>query len=239
MTHLDAETLQRAIDGELDPDAAARARAHRDECPECAERWEAARAEEQRLASLLGALDHDVPGLDPPWLAVGAGRTGTWRSRAAAAVAILVVAGGLAWAIPGSPIPAWVRSVLRGDGEATPAEAGPTPVEPASGVAVDPGDSLDVAFEHSQEAGQVRVVRTASGPVTIRILGPAPDLRVETHRVGIANAGSSASYRVEIPDAAPLVRVTVAGRVVLEKRGPDARTSAPADSGLEYAFPLR
>lgn len=234
MTHLDEETLQRAVDGELDAAAAPAVRQHLAGCPECARRVEEAGREQRRAFALLEALDHPVPALDPDAI-VARRRAPRPRPLAAAAVAVLVVAAGLAWALPGSPVRSWIRSARTGGGPEAVA-----PVEPASaGISVVPGDSLDVVFEAPQHAGAVRVAPSASGELHLRVEGEPPAIAVEPHRVRVANAGSSAGYRIEIPPAAPLVRVLVGDRPILVQRGASLRMATPPDSAGAIVLPLR
>lgn len=233
MTHLDEETLQRVLDRELDPSAAADADAHLAACETCARRLAEAEREERRVLELLGALDHEPPRVDPESIADRAAPGPRWRPLLAATVAFLVV-GALAWAIPGSPVPGWVRSVA-GSGE-----AGPTAPDepPVAGISVEPGDSLEVVFEHAQEAGAIRVAITPSGELDLRVRGPAPGVRVEPHRVVVGNAGSAASYEIAVPESAPLVRIRVGPDVVLVKEGPIVRTDAPAGPTGAWEIPL-
>ncbi len=72
--HLDAETLERVLHGELDEARDAAAREHLSSCPICEAALEESRLRERRLFGLLEALDHEPPGLD--WEAVEAPEAG-------------------------------------------------------------------------------------------------------------------------------------------------------------------
>jgi hypothetical protein len=235
--HVDPDMLQRALHGELDPAADARDRAHVASCEECAGRWKRLEEEEERVRSLLETLDHAPPAVDVRAIVRAGSRPEWWRSRIAAGVAFLVVAGGLAWAIPGSPIREWVGSFPTGD---PPSPARETPDEPgasASGVSVAPGDSLDVVFENPQESGTIHVRSHPGEELELRILGGRPSIRVESRRLVVANAGATSSYRIEIPASAPFVRVQVGSRTVLVKDGTTI-DAAGRDSTGAYAIPL-
>lgn len=236
--HLDDETLQRVLHDELDPDVVPRVRDHLAACPACARRLEDAEREERRVFSLLESLDHEPPAGDPEVILGAASGRERWRSLAAAAVAFLIVAAGLAYAIPGSAVREWVRSALLGDRPAAVSETPAAADEPTAGVSIDPGDSLDVVFGSPQETGTIHVSSSPAGELLLQILGQPPGIRVESHRLRIDNAGSTASYRIEIPASAPRVGVYVGSRRVLVKVGLTVRAEAERDSTGGYVIPL-
>ena len=63
-THLDVETLERALDDELETDPRASVERHLATCADCADRLAEARRDEQRLLGLLETIDHDPPAID-------------------------------------------------------------------------------------------------------------------------------------------------------------------------------
>lgn len=239
MKHLDEETIQRALHGELDPAVEPAVREHLTTCVECAHRLTAAEREERRVHGLLESLDHEIPAVEAEAIVEKASRRERWRPRRLAAVAItlLIVAGGLAYALPGSPFRAWIHSALSGD---PPREGTTAPSSSigSSGVSLEPGDSLNVVFESPQETGTVHVSLTPSREVHVRVLGDGPGFRVGPDRLRIANAGSSASYRIEIPGSAPRVRVLVGARTILEKEGSVVRAAVQPDSTGSWTITL-
>ncbi len=213
MKHLDEETIQRALHGELDSAVEPAVREHIATCVECADLLADAEREERRVHGLFESLDHEIPAIQAEAIVEKASRRQRWRPLAAAAITLLIVAGGLAYALPGSPFRAWIHSALSGD---SPREDTTVPSfsTGSSGVSLEPGDSLNVVFESPQETGTVHVSLTPSREVHVRILGDGSGFSVEPDRLRIANAGSSASYRLEIPGAAPRVRVLVGARTI-------------------------
>ncbi|HVH13678.1 MAG TPA: zf-HC2 domain-containing protein, partial [Longimicrobium sp.] len=114
MTHLGEGTLQELLDGELTPEARARADAHLAACRECAGQLAELRGMNARASALLGMVE-----AAPPMIAAQAHFARQRRSGGAlfharralprAAVLVLAVAGAAAAAVvPGSPVREWV-----------------------------------------------------------------------------------------------------------------------------------
>jgi hypothetical protein len=55
----------------------------------------------------------------------------------------------------------------------------------------------------------------------------------------IDNRGSSASFEIQIPRAAPWVEVQVAGDRIFLKAGPQITTDQPVESQTPYILPLK
>lgn len=236
--HLDEETLQRLLHGELAGPGESRARSHLASCRECVRRLEEAAREEDRIFGLLEELDHALPATGPESILPAGPAPERWRSRIAAGIAFLLVVGGIAVAVPGSPVREWVRGALRGDQPPASVEAGPTGEESVAGVSVDPGESIEVAFEESQERGRILVRLVRAPELQVRIHGPSPGIRVHPDRIVVANAGSAASYEILVPESAPRMRVRVGPRVLLEKAGGEVRAPTPR-SEEGWVLPLR
>lgn len=236
--HLDEETLQRLLHGELAGPGESRARTHLASCRECARRLEEAAREEERIFGLLETLDHAPPATGPESILAGGPAPERWRSRIAAGVAFLLVVGGIAVAVPGSPVRDWVRGALRGEPPPAAVEADRPGEESVAGVSVDPGELIEVAFEESQERGRILVRLVRAPELQVRIHGGSPGIRVHSDRIVVANAGSAASYEILVPESAPRVRVRVGARVLFEKEDEEAR--APTTRSEEgWVLPLR
>ena len=234
-THLDVETLERALHGELEPGPLATVERHLALCEDCAGRLAEARRDEQGLLSLLETIDHDPPAID--WGAVTReARPGAPpRSLIAASLAFLVVAGGILYAIPGSPLRTFVGSVHRD----SPEPVAPIPTDRAvSGIAVEPADPFEVAFAAPQRTGRIRVTVVPSSRLDLRVLGAPVELESGPDRLVVSNAGSESAYELLVPRALRSLRVTVAGHTVFDRRGGEVRDPPSPDPSGAYLIDL-
>lgn len=236
--HLEEEQVQRLLHGE--PVASA-VRAHVAECAACAARVAEAQREEGRVFALLSLVDAPVsrPSVDAHGLAIRARRlVAPWLRRAAAAVLALAAAGA-AYAIPGSPVPAWVDRVVAwvgatSSGEAPPGGGGGDP----SGIAVVPGPRFTIVFAVEQARGGVTVWLTGGAEIVARRLGGPATFTTDVDRLTVENAGATADYEIELPRGAPWVEIRVGARRVLLKEGLRIATEAPEDARGRFLVPL-
>jgi hypothetical protein len=238
--HLDDEQLQRLLHAQLPSRAARIARDHLAECTECRERFVSAQQDESRIFALLRQVDHAVPVPDPAVL-VGRLRwiTPPWGRWAAGIFLVLGVVGA-AFALPGSPLPHWVRSASAwvGGRELPRSPKDPEPSTLLAGIAAVPGSRFLIAFESAEPGGDVRVSFSDGPQVTVRAPSGAASFTSTSNRLVIANAGTGARFEIAIPRKAPRVEIQVAGAPVFLKQGTRVTVdpSAVADSG--YIIPL-
>jgi hypothetical protein len=167
---------------------------------------------------------------------VSAPREGRWMlQRAAALVALLLVVGAAAYAIPGSPVRRWLDRALAARHAAT----SPRPASPASddraGISVDPGTNLVIEFRSVVPGGEARVSFTDGAEVGIRAPAGAATFSFEPDRVIVTPRAGGAIVHVDVPRTAPRVEIRVAGRsVFLAQAG---RAASGAVSG-ERRIPL-
>jgi hypothetical protein len=234
--HLDDESLERLLHGELDPGPEATVRSHLASCPSCEARLEESRALESRLFGLLGTLDHEAPEIDwnsalhPPSTRARAG------SRIAASIAFLLLAGGILYALPDSPVRGWIDRLRGMDAtEApTPGSGSPSEIEtPVSGLSVRPAGAFEIDFEYSQAIGAIRLRLVRTPEVEIRVLGPPVQLESGPGRLGVSNANSQSSYEILVPESASSIRVRVDGEeVFLTQRGEVQSAGLPDSTGF-------
>jgi hypothetical protein len=232
--HLDIETLERALHDELDPEPGEAVERHLASCPTCADRLTEARRDERRLFGLLEELDHEPPAIN--WGAVTreSRSGGSARSLIAASVAFLLVASGILFAIPGSPLRKFLESVLA-DTE-TVASA---PEDPAvSGIAVEPADPFDVRFVASQRTGRIRITLVSSKRLELKVVGDPVELESGVDRLLISNEGSGSSYELLVPRALGSIRVRVGESTVFDKQGERIRTPRTPDSTGAYVIEM-
>jgi hypothetical protein len=173
----------------------------------------------------------------PRW----SGGTTRWV-RWAAGIIFLLAAASVAYAVPNSPVRAWVsRMVGLGNGATSRPQrsAGATRSATGSaGIAVAPSDRFLIRFITTQKRGAATVSLTNGSEITISALDGAAAFTSDIDRLTIDNAGSETSYEIHLPRGARWVEILVAGRRVLLKRGDRVVTSAGADSGGYYVLPL-
>jgi hypothetical protein len=256
MMHLDEEQVQRVLHGELGGAAADVARAHVAACAACRAHIAAAEREENEVHRHLGALDHDGPAparaaraRDAMARAARTARRGAGWQRRAAALLVAVGAAGVAYAVPGSPLPGWVDVVAArigalGNGvrNAPATTAPPTaplspPVVPesTSGIAVAPGSSLLILF--TTESGAVEVVLSDGDLVQVQAPGTTASFTADEKILRIESAGTGSRFRIEIPRTAPRVEIRAGARRIFLKEG-ERITTAPAAARGSYFLEL-
>ena len=233
--HLDAETIERVLHGELEEARDAAAREHLAGCPACEAALEESRVQERRLFGLFEALDHKAPGLD--WEAVEAPGTGRRGGLLVAASIAFVLAAGILYALPDSPLRSWIDRTGR---EAPAPEAGGGPVDApsVSGLSILPTAPFEIGFAGGQESGIIQVELADTPEVEIRVLGAPVDLESGPDRVTVANLGSRSNYAIRLPEAGPPVTLRVGDVAVFVKTGAGIETAAPRAESGEYRIDL-
>ena len=232
--HLDEETIQRLLHGELSPELGGAAGEHMNGCPMCRALLEEARREEEEVFGLLTGLGHPVPSVTVADIQARTLRAGTYWFRWAAGIIAALGITTAAYASPGSPLPAWIDEILgrsETEGEAgTPSTGQQEEAGPGGGIAVSPGASLTVLFESPDEGGTIAItveeglteiqVEAAVGRATF--ISDLGSLRVEAESL-------SAEFLVKIPSSAPSVIIKVDGETVFSRQGADTATDASQD----------
>lgn len=247
--HLEDEQVERLRHGELVPRVEAIVREHLVACAECCARVAEAERDELEVHALLHHLDHAPPHLSARALARRARQGGFHWGQWAAGIVVTLGVGGAAYAIPGSPLPAWIRAVARwvaGPENPTPRSApaagprqpGSEPVHDpgVAGISVAPGRALVVSF--GSPHGRVVVSLTDSGDVIVRAPAGAATFASHVDRLRIENRDPSATFEIQIPRTAPRVTIEVEGRPVFLKEGVRVTAAEPADALGHYILPL-
>lgn len=235
--HLDEETVQRFLHGELPRSEELGARSHLSECDDCRRRFSEAEREEAETRALLAKLDTAEILLDAQTIA---GRARSRRSRPlarAAGILLAVGVAGAAYAMPGSPVREWVRDVaawIEGRQGLTHSSPGvsATPEPSTAGIAVDPGSRLVVAFDAPSAGGSARIQITEDAEVKVRAPGGAASFTSAPGRLVIQSLRAPITFEIDIPRAAPLVEIDVDGRLVFLKKGPSITPGRGAADSL-------
>jgi hypothetical protein len=232
--HLDEETIQRLLHGELSPEMVRAAEEHLNACPTCSSLVEDARREEEEVFGLLAGLGHPVPPLTVAGIQARQVRTRASRFRWAAGIIAALGISTAAYASPGSPLPAWIDELLgRSEPEeeaGTPSTGQPGRESPGGGIAVAPGANFTVHFGSPKEGGTITVtleegsselqVEAAVGQATF--ISDVGSLRVEPE-------GPTAEFLVKIPSNAPSVIIQLDGETVFSRQGEETTTDALQD----------
>jgi hypothetical protein len=233
--HFDEETLERVLHRELDEQRGAEAREHLAACPTCRAALEEARIRERRLFGLLEELDHAAPAMD--WRAVEAPESPRSPSLLLAASIACVLAAGILYALPDSPLRSWIDRI-GGDAPAPGATVEGGEAQTVSGLSIRPAGPFEIVFAGHQESGVLRVELSDTSEVEIRVLGHPVDLESGPDRVVVANIGSRSSFAIRLPEGGPPISVRIGDAVVLVQTGVDVRTAAPRTESGEYLIDL-
>ena len=239
LAHPSDGDLLALLDGELPAARRAEALRHAAECSACNDRLTVLEQSSEATDELLDLLAPPPPALQLDTVLQRARRVRTRRvGLIAAAVTLLLAA--TAGATVGRPfvraLAARIWAVVH-PGVSTPTHGAPAPGAQA-GVAVVPGPVAEIVFDTTQASGVVRVSLADTVELAIRSSEPVA-YRVYPVGVTVHNGGSAASYDVVIPRGAPLVRIVVAGRVLLKKVGLRISATVAADSAGRYLLNVR
>lgn len=244
--HPHDEDIQRLLDGELTAVLEAPLRAHLARCDGCRDRVEETRRDRDEIETLLRLVDHPTPRVHAERVTARATsqRRLPWQRLAAGIVLSLGVAGAAA-ALPGSPFRTWVMDVAHGIALSVapaPAVVMPAPPDPAApnmaGVSLIPDGDIAIVFTSSQKAGTARVAFSFGPELTIQAPPGAARFASEEGRLVVDNAGSSASFDIQLPRSAQRVEIRVSGQRRFLKDGVRIVTSFPSDSSGAFLIPL-
>jgi anti-sigma factor RsiW len=251
MEHAGDGQLLALMDGQLSAAEEAAVRSHLRSCPACAQELDALREASALLSASLRVLDAAAPAPKPVVRLVvragGARVAAVRRTLLRAAGIVLVLAGGGAAALPGSPVREWARAAWeRGKalfGGAEPAATVQTPAAAASiGIDAAPvAGRIRVSLVAMRAGTQVRV-RLVDRPVAWieaeQIVGAAPQFVRGSGRVEVVG-GVVRRLRIDLPRDVARAEVEVDGRVRVRKDGEVLRLATAGreeDSGPQAEF---
>jgi hypothetical protein len=199
------------------------------------------RREEAEIAALLRGLDSPAPAITAEQIANRASRRRPRIHRWAAGILLAVGIGGVAYAIPGSPLPRWAGAIASWIGRVQrhglpPGGSGDAGSRVA-GIAVAPGQRFSILFNAPRPGSVARVSLVEGAEVVIRASLGSATFTSGADQIVIDNKGAAATFEIQIPRAAPFVEIKVDGKQIFLKRGP--RVVAPSE-GMQgsYALPL-
>lgn len=236
--HVDEERLQLLLHGELSPLDEERARSHLSGCEACSRRLAEMEHEEKRVGGLLRELDRDAPLPDFGEIERRAGARSGRVPRWATAAALVLLVGGVAYALPGSPLPRWVGAIVEWAGGGRSSPSGETSRFDDAGIAVAPGQDLVIVFQPPIARGQAVVTLTEGAEVELRAPGDAATFTSQEGRLFVEDRGLGATYRIGIPRTAPRVEIRVGERRLFLKEGTQVTSAGSSQVSSGYLLPL-
>jgi hypothetical protein len=185
--------------------------------------------DERDIFRLLEAVDREPPDQTAEAVAAIARsrrrRAGIYRW--AAVILLVMVVGGVAYALPGSPVRAWLENLL-----ASPRSA-PGRVEPASrelamaGISVAPDERMAIVFDHPPAGSRALVTVVDQAQLSVETAAGAARFTAGSGRVLVTITRDSALVQVRIPHSAARLEIRVAGRVLFQKIGDEIIGPSP------------
>jgi len=194
--------------------------------------------EQAEVFALLRRLDHPPRriGVEAVAARARAGEAGIQWRRWAAGIVLVAGLTGVAYAMPGSPFPAWARALsewIRGGPEMRVPDPAPMPAASdasVAGIAVPPGRSLVIVFTTPASESEARISLTDGDEVMVRAPQGAATFRSDLDRLVIDNHGPAGAFEIEIPRSAPRVEIRVSDDRIFLKEA-DHITPAMPDTG--------
>ena len=238
LAHPSDGDLRALLDGELPASQATDTRQHVGGCAACRTRLAESEQSAQAVDALLSLLAPSASSLRLETVLHRA-RRGRARRIGLIAAAVTLMVAATAGATVARPfvrmLATRILAVVRPSARVSVLPKAPSGAQ--AGVAIVPGAVAEVVFDTTQAQGVVRVTLADTVELAIRSSAPV-SYRVYPVGVVVHNSGSTASYDVVIPRAAPQVRIVVAGRVMLEKTGPHIVSASVPDSTGRYNVTL-
>lgn len=238
MTHLDDGILQAFLDDELPAGDRAEVAEHLLACEQCHASYEALTRANALFAQSVSVLDVEPPATRPAGGTLGSrARQGT-ASLVKAAVMVLVVAAVASAAVPGSPVRAWIASVVEprerpqspSERPAPPAETA-APTRAPAGISISGASGPAVLAVRRLEGSVIRLETVPGTRAGISVLGAErdPAFRTGAGRVAVED-GVGGEILVRLPLAGAGARLEVDGVLYAETRGGDLTLHVPADT---------
>jgi hypothetical protein len=192
---------------------------------------------EGEILRLLESLDRDPPALTADAVAAlarGSGRRSA-RPRWAAIILLAVLTGGVAYALPGSPLRSWIQGLL--SPPAAPTASSQSPESSQAGVSLDPGDRIAIVFEQTSPGSLAQISLTDETQLVVETrAGDARFTAAPDHILVLVNR-DSATVRIRIPRSAPRVEIYLEARRIFDRIG--SRVATPLSPGADSSYILR
>jgi hypothetical protein len=241
--HLHDEQIQQLLDRDLASPITQEAREHLAGCAQCQLRLATAEQEDTWLSERLGLLDHAIPPVSLGVVVARArGQRPAWK-RVAAGILLAVATAGVAYAVPGSPVPRWIVRIVRVvrpeprvDRNALPLEVRPTS---QAGIAVAPGKRFVIELSGDNTLDSAFISLTDAAELRVQARGGTTSFASDVGRLGVIHTGGPGNLAIEVPRTAPWVELRVGARRLWLKDRAAIRSDLTADESGQYRVPLR
>lgn len=171
------------------------------------------------IRALLTRLDHPVPAVSAAEVIAAAGqRRSAGLAKLAATLVLCVVAGGVAWAAPASPLRDWARAIAGRIGLRPASPPGPAPAQaPAAGIAVPPGRRFVVVFVNAT-VGRVNISLAEDTDIAVSAPQGSATFTAEAARL-VVHGTAGTTFELRLPRSAPHIEVRAGTRLLLLKEG--------------------
>lgn len=199
--------------------------------------------DQEDINVLLRQLDHPLQPLSVEAVIARAARRRPGWARWAAGILLVAGVGGVAYAIPGSPVPRWVEAVVDGiagtrNPPAPDSVPAPVPDATAAGIAVQPSGDFTIHFSRAAEGSEARITLTGGTDVIVRAPGGSATFTSDVNRLVINNLPTSAVFEIAIPRSASRVEIEVQGRRVFLKDHDRITATHATMFNEQYVLPL-
>ena len=224
--HLDQDTLESMVTGDLELETRIAAEAHLATCDACR-----GLLQDREIAGLLHHLDEPAPDVSVHDLIVRAEqRRMPSHLRWAAGVLLMAMAAGAAYAAPGSPVQRWIGGLTATADVPVPG----SPSEPryVAGVVVPLVNRLEIELR-PQATGTIDVVLDEVPDVTVEAVNGPATFDSQAERLVVEGA-QGPDYRITIPGDAVLVEVLVGATSVFRLESGEVVTIARSVAAGRY-----
>lgn len=205
---------------------------------------------DREIDDLLRTLDHDPPRVTPQDVMRRARRPRAAAVRIAAGVVAVLALAGVAYALPGSPVRSWVRSLGERPlhnpvGEPSRAPAGTPDGDPGrasgealggAGLVFDPAEPLTIRIA-AGSSGHVRVSPTTRPRLVVRMVTGGGRFTSDPSELAVRLTAPD-TLELLVPRSARSIAITFQGTRLFTQRGEDRSSVSTPDSAGRFRFDL-
>jgi hypothetical protein len=193
------------------------------------------RTDDRELGDLFRALDDPLPEISARDIVRRARRGRVGRLRLAAGIAAALAVAGTAYALPGSPLRAWVERLVAPAAEHDGAGGAARPAgDPGAGLLFDPAEPLTLQVDGG---GHLRIRLTTEAELTVRMIAGEARFTSDPGRLEVQLAPSD-TLELLVPATARSVEALHGETALFRKRGETVEAAVERDAAGVYSFDL-